>query len=40
MYADGYNQSENEIDITKQVASGFSNLLASNQDVYKRQTIY
>ena len=31
MYADGYNQSENEIDITKQVASGFSNLLASNQ---------
>lgn len=31
IYADGYNQNENEIDIKKQVVSGFANLLASNQ---------
>lgn len=31
IYADGYNQNENEIDIKKQVVSGFTNLLASNQ---------
>lgn len=31
IYADGYNQNENEIDTDKQVVSGFTNLLASNQ---------
>ena len=40
MYADGYNQSENEIDITKQVASGFSNLLASQSGKLGQQRLH